>query len=432
MQRVAVTYQDYNRAMTEKPSDIDPSAAAADAEQARASFPESAEAGGVSSASSAAAHPDPAAKQPDRSEPVTPPNRKSVKGLWFALVLLVALASALAAALWYQQQEFDRLGRDLVSRIDGVTASAETARRDANQALVFAQSQTAAVTRLQTSLAEIRTQYQALQEAWDLLDNGSGRTALLNDIEQLLNQANQQLRLGGHVSHAIIALEIAQSRLAHANRPELTSLQQVIDHDLSSLRAVPLIDMGALAARIDHLIELIARAPLLAPDAGVPVQIESSSTDVAAPPIRAVQPEGASWWQRLRGEVASWPQRALNTLSHEMRDLISIRRVDDANALLLAPEQAAQLRATLRMRLLTAQVALLMRQPAVWQSELTTVGAALAANYDARSVDTMTAVQIARELIDLDVVVALPGLDESLKAIAALRNVAGASSSEEE
>jgi len=63
---------------------------------------------------------------------------------------------------------------------------------------------------------------------------------------------------------------------------------------------------------------------------------------------------------------------------------------------------------------------------------LTTVGAALAANYDARSVDTMTAVQIARELIDLDVAAALPGLDESLKAIVALRNAAGTSSSEEE
>jgi len=405
--------------MTEKPSDIDPTAGDEHAVESSAS-----------SESADTVAPPPALSEPDSQNAVS---RPPGKGLWLALIVFALLAAALAVALWTQRQEFDRMGRDLAGRIDGATAFAETARRDADQALALARSQAATIQGLQTSLANVRSQYQALQEAWEPLVNGSNAAALLNDVEQLLTQAKQQLRLGGNVGNAIIALEIAQARLASADSPELTPLQHAIDADLSSLRAVPLVDVAVLAARVDQLIDLTGRAPLLAPDAAVPPLPESGPSAAAAPSTeRPALPEDAPWWQRLRGEIVSWPERALAGLGREMGGLISIRRVDDANALLLAPDQAEQLRATLRMRLLTAQLALLMRQSAVWQGELAVVSAALASNYDARSVDTVTAVQIARDLGEANVAVALPELGASLKAIAALRAAGGASSPRED
>jgi len=418
------TYQDYNRAMTEKPSDTDPTVS--DERAAEPSVaPELADVADTDVLPSAPPEPP----EPDSRNAVSrPPSNR----LWFAWVLFALLAAALVVALWIQRQEFDRLGRDLAGRIDSVTAFAETARRDADQALALARSQAAAIQGLQTSLANVRSQYQALQDAWEPLLNGSN-AALLNDVEQLLAQANQQLRLGGNVGNAIIALEIAQARLASADSPGLAPLQQAIDADLSNLRAVPLVDVAALAARVDQLIDLTGRAPLLAPDSAVSPLPESGLSAAAAPSTeRPVPPADAPWWQRLHGEIVSWPERALAGLGREMSGLISIRRVDDANALLLAPDQAEQLRATLRMRLLTAQVALLMRQPAVWRGELAVVSAALASNYDGRSLDTVTAVQIARELGETNVVTALPDLGASLKAIAASRAAGGASSTRED
>lgn len=129
----------------------------------------------------------------------------------------------------------------------------------------------------------------------------------------------------------------------------------------------------------------------------------------------------ASWWQRWRAEIASWPQRAAAAVGRELADMISIQRVDEAGALLLSPEQGAQLRANIRMRLLTAQVALLMRQPAIWTNEIDAVAAALAASYDARSPDTVAAQRLARELGQAEIAVKLPGLSASLAAAATLR-----------
>lgn len=407
--------------MTEKPSDIvDPAASAAAAGDAKPAKTSAAPA-----REGASAPPPPATPERGAGKP-------SGKGPWVALIVVALLAAALAAALWYQRQEFDRQGKDLAGRIDGMSATMDAARRDAGQAMTLAQSQAGTIKALQTTLAEIRTQYQALQDAWDHLSDGPDDAVMLNDIEQLLAQGNQQLRLGGNVSNAIVALEIAQGRLSRSDRPELAPLQQAIDTDLSRLRAVPLVDVPALAARVDRLIDLSSRAPLLVPDAAAPGVVEPSAAAPAPAAPRPALPEDMPWWQRTRAEIESWPQRALDGLGREMSGIISIQRVEDPNSLLLAPDQATQLRAALRMRLLTAQVALLMRQPAVWKSELATVSAALAANYDARSVDTAAAVQIARELSEVDVTVALPELGESQRAIAALRAAGGLRPTREE
>ena len=117
------------------------------------------------------------------------------------------------------------------------------------------------------------------------------------------------------------------------------------------------------------------------------------------PPVpQAGLPADAPWWQRWRAEVASWPGRAGSALAHELGGLITIQRVDEPAALLLSPEQADQVRGTLRQRLLTVQLAMLMRQPAVWKSELDNVGTTLAKYFDNRSPDTVAAQNLAREL----------------------------------
>jgi len=79
------------------------------------------------------------------------------------------------------------------------------------------------------------------------------------------------------------------------------------------------------------------------------------------------------------------------------------------------------LRANLRARLLTAQMALLMHQSTVWRLELSTVESAVASRYDVKSADVVTALRLLRELIALNVAVAIPDLTESLAALEAVR-----------
>jgi len=343
-----------------------------------------------------------------------------------ALIILILLAAGLGYALWMQRTQFVSAGREVATRLETLTADLAQARRDTREALALAQAQAGRVGELEDTVRETQSQYNALQLAWQNFNDSASDELLANDVERLLTIANQQLRLAGNVSNAIVALETAQSRLARADRPRFSSLQQAINGDLDRLRAVSTVDIPAQSARIDRLVALIGKAPLLVPDAAAPGVAPAGESAAAAAPAPAVDPlaglpADAPWWQRWRAEMASWPGRAGSALAHELGGLITIQRVDEPAALLLSPDQADQVRGTLRQRLLTAQLAMLMRQPAVWKSELDNVGVTLAKYFDSRSPDTVAAQTLARELAQTDIAVRMPEVADSLNAVAALR-----------
>ncbi len=353
------------------------------------------------------------------------PAKRGSGPLVTALIIVILLAVGLGYALWKQRTQFVSAGREVATRLDTLSADVSQARKDTREALALAQAQTGRVAELEDTLRETQSQYNALQQAWQNFNDSASDELLANDVERLLTIANQQLRLAGNVSNAIVALETAQSRLARADRPRFSSLQQSINGDLDRLRAVSTVDIPAQSGRIERLVALIGKAPLLVPDTVSPgvAPVGQSQPPAPAPTVdpQAGLPADAAWWQRWRAEVASWPGRAGSALAHELGGLITIQRVDEPAALLLSPEQADQVRGTLRQRLLTAQLAMLMRQPSVWKSELDNVGSTLSKYFDARSPDTVAAQTLARELAQTDIAVRMPDVSDSLNAVAALR-----------
>lgn len=354
------------------------------------------------------------------------PAKRGSGPLVTALIIVILLAAGLGYALWQQRTQFVAAGREVASRLETLTADVAQARKDTREALALAQAQAGRLADLEESVRETQSQYSALQQAWQNFNDSASDELLANDVERLLTIGSQQLRLAGNVSNAIVALETAQARLARADRPRFSSLQQAINGDLNRLRAVSTVDIPAQSARIERLTALIGKAPLLVPDVAAPGIAPAGEARPAAPaPVaadpQAALPADAPWWQRWRAEVASWPGRAGSALAHELGGLITIQRVDEPAALLLSPEQADQVRGTLRQRLLTVQLAMLMRQPAVWKSELDNVGTTLAKYFDNRSPDTVAAQSLARELAQTDIAVRMPDVSDSLNAVAALR-----------
>jgi uroporphyrin-3 C-methyltransferase len=394
------TDTEYNRVMTDKTPATDPAVHAA---APGASAPASAPADSVKAR----------------------PAKRGSGPLVTALIIVILLAVGLGFALWKQRTQFVAAGREVATRLDTLTADVAQARKDTREALALAQAQAGRLGDLEESVRETQSQYNALQQAWQNFNDSASDELLANDVERLLTIGSQQLRLAGNVSNAIVALETAQSRLARADRPRFSSLQQAINGDLDRLRAVSTVDIPAQSARIERLSALVSKAPLLVPDAAAPGIAPASEARPAAPAPtidpQADLPADAPWWQRWRAEVASWPGRAGSALAHELGGLITIQRVDEPAALLLSPEQADQVRATLRQRLLTVQLSMLMRQPAVWKSELDNVGTTLAKYFDNRSPDTVAAQTLARELAQTDIAVRMPDVSDSLNAIAALR-----------
>lgn len=372
--------------------------------------------------------------------------RKSTGLSWSVTLMLVFLlvAVVIGAGAWFAQKRFDAAGREVATQVQGFTAQLVETKREAKLALGLVESQAKLIADLQQSLAEAKSQFEGLEEAWASFNQGMEDSMLANDIDRLVTLASQQLRLASNVNNAVMALETALSTLVRADRPRFAAVQRAISADLDRLRSVPLIDVGTLSVRLETLSTLIGRAPLLVPDAAVPqvAAISASASQAPVAPSAAAQaavttahaaPPGASaivsnepptseaWWDSAWRQSVLWSKAVAVFVAKELASVVSIQRVSDASALLMSPEQGTQLRANLRTRVLTAQMALLMHQPSVWRAEIASIEASLAARYDPKAVDTVAALRLVRELASASVVASLPDMSDSIAALEAVR-----------
>ncbi|HEY9459845.1 MAG TPA: uroporphyrinogen-III C-methyltransferase [Paralcaligenes sp.] len=352
-----------------------------------------------------------------------PPATRS-RSVWrvaFALVLLLAVV--LGVALWYEHQNVEKSNTIVLAQMRSGVNIAQQAGDRAQKALSMVQAQSTQIAGLQRMLKESQAQQQSLEQSLQSLTDSGSNLVLVNDIDHLVTIANQQLLLSGNVPNAVIALETAQAQLARASRPSLSSLQQTINGDLDRLRAVSTIDVALLSSQLAELEQLIARAPLLVPDAAAPGVTDTANQHSARPPARPSRPAqvDAPWWRNALNAINDWSGTAWSSVRQDLGQFISVRRASDPAALLMSPEQASQLRENLQLRIMTAQLALMTRQPKVWASEMQALTRALDTRYDARAADTAQALKLARRLADVSIKVELPTVNNSLQAIEALR-----------
>lgn len=354
----------------------------------------------------------------------------------FMLVILFLLIALVAAGVaWFQQKRFEQIGREFANQVQTLTSQINDVRRDATQALGLAQSQAGRVSALEQAQQETKSQLGALEQLLASSNNGMEDSMLANDIDRLLTTASQQLRLSGNVNNAIVTLEAAQSLLARADRSRFAGVQRAITLDLERLRAVPLVDVAQLSNRLEMLGTLLARAPLVLPDAAAPVLASSNahSTETAAQKSlnsdaqttkdkAPVLPADMPWWQRAWELTLHWTKSASAVVTREFAEVVNIQRVSDSNALLMSPEQGALLRASLRTRVLTAQMALLMHQAPVWRSELAHIQQSLTSRFDPKAVDTLAALRLVQELSSIQIAAPLPDIKDSLAALESVRS----------
>ena len=373
--------------------------------------------------------------------------RKNTGPTWSVTLMLIflLLAVVIGAGAWFSQKRFDTAGREVATQVQGFTAQLVETKREAKLALGLVESQAKLIVTLQQSLAESKSQFEGLEEAWASFNKGMEDSMLANDIDRLVTLASQQLRLASNVNNAVMALETALSTLVRADRPRFAAVQRAISADLDRLRSVPLVDVSALSVRLEALATLIGRAPLLVPDAAAPNVAAVPSAAARAPTARpaaaqatavapapatlsgvpqtgaAEPPVGEAWWDVAWRKTVIWSKAVAVFVAKELASVVSIQRVTDASALLMSPEQGAQLRANLRTRVLTAQMALLMHQPSVWRAEIASIEASLTTRYDPKAVDTVAALRLVRELASASVVAALPDMSDSIAALEAVR-----------
>lgn len=318
------------------------------------------------------------------TEPVEPATTvPTVRGRFQQPALLIAAVLMLLLAVqWYDShQQMKALQNELARR------SVEPVREAARDAQGRIEQIEARQHESQNQQAALEAMYQELSRSRD--------ESLFADIEQTLLLANQQIQAAGNVRAALIALQSVDARLARLDKPQLASLRKVIGHDIERLKAAPRFDPSAAAARLDELAVGVDGLALL---------IDTRPAD--APATSKAAPPEANPWLRFAREFWS-----------DVRELVRIERIDNADGAPLSASQAFFLRENLRLRLLGARVALLAHNDKSYKADLKAAADWLARYYDVRRDAVAGALGAVRQMHDASINVELPDVTPSLDAL---------------
>lgn len=340
---------------------------------------------------SASPAPPAAAAAPPSPPPPTAP-RERLHVLPIVAMLVATLAIAAAAWSWSDSRERIRdLKTELARRLAESGSDANASRLLARNADDLMRQTSEKVARIESQMVSSQQQQLALETLYKDLAQSRDQWTLA-EIEQILLTADQQVQLAGNVKAAIIAMEGADNRLQRLDKPQFTALRRAIAADLARLRAVPSLDEVGASARIEAL---------MAQHASWPLASAQSSEAVAAP----------------RASGANIAQELLSELKH----LVQIRRVEGNETVLLPPSQAYFLRENLRLRLLSARLALLSQDQGAFQADLRAASDMLTRYFNTRDAGVAGALKEIKRLAALQIVIKLPGIDASLAALDAYK-----------
>lgn len=245
---------------------------------------------------------------------------------------------------------------------------------------------------LESKYAETQNQRTALESLYQEMSSSRDLTALA-EVEQMLLIAGQQLQLSSNVKAALIAMQQAESRL---QRPALAPLKKRIAQDIDKLRALPNVDVPGINQRLDSVIAAVDSLPL-AQD----IRLQSQPQTHAA----TTEPAPGAW-KRFWHEV--WL---------EVSDLVRIENTQQQEMPLLSPTQTFFLRENLKLRLLSARMALVTRDEVSFRRDLKTSQEWLRRYFDPKSGASAQALSTLQKLAASNIVIDMPDISGSLEAV---------------
>ena len=333
-----------------------------------------------------------------------------------ALLLTVVCVVSLSL-VWSTQQRVRALEQELVRRQQNTQDLSTEARVLARQAHDTAADTAAKLALLEARVAETALQRSQVEELIQSLSRSRDENVLA-DVEAALRVAQQQSAITGSAEPLVAVLRQADERLARYNQPRLERVRRAVARDLDRVRAVSVADVPSLSIKLDEAVRLVDDLPLIVnPERKAAASAAARSTPAAA--RREAEAASAATLPAWLGWVDQAWQRSASEVWDEVRSLVRVTRVDQPEAMLIAPEQAYFLRENLKLRLLNARLALLSRQFDQAQNDLNQAQAALEKYFDRSSRRVSGALDLLRQVAGQTRQVNLPRPDETLAALAA-------------
>jgi len=337
--------------------------------------------------------------QPQLPVPVIQTRSVRLWPLWFVIIILITVISALSAYGWVSLQKIDRFGLQLshIEKDDG--SQSRTLQQLENKitlqsADIIAQSRT-----LSEQLATHRKQIEHNARQLAQVGGQSRTDWLMAEAEYLMRLANQRFNMEKDFIGAEAILVAANSVLAETDDPGLYIVRQQLAKDILALQQVPRVDREGIYLQIEALIDLsnkLDQSHYLAKN-------EETLSPALALDETATQNTEESQFSQL-----------LNQTLNEVKQLIIIRRLDEPVAPLLAPEQIYYLKQNLRLMLEQTELALLDRNQQMYEHSLKKAEEWVQTYFLASRDDTALILSTLKNLKEKEINPYLPDISQSL------------------
>jgi len=308
-------------------------------------------------------------------------------------LLMVTVVLGLIAALWIDTRtRIHDLQQELARKLMEGDGYNKESRQIASQARETARDLEYRLGMIEGRVAETQNQRLALEALYlEFTRNRDER--VLAEVEQILLIASQQLQLAGNVKAALIALESADGRLQRADSAQFTGLRRAIRRDTERLKSTPYVDLVGMSLRLDSLDHEVDSFPL--------AMYERPTEEK---PV-AVRPDEGTLVRLAR---EAW---------QDIHTLVRIQRIDRDEVPLVSPSQAFFLRENLRLRLMSARVALLAHGEDSFKADTRGAIDWLQRYFDVKDRKVGQALATLKQLAAAEVTIDVPDISGSLEAV---------------
>ena len=323
--------------------------------------------------------------------------------LWLVLLIVVVVAGVGGFML---NRKFDQRDAQFAQRLQASDTQTAALHAQADQAASSVQALNTQIIQFQGKLTDAQAQSQALQQQYqDLASNRDDWT--LAEVEQILSSASQQLQLTGNVQLALFALQSADTRLAATTGPQIVTIRKAIAQDMDKLHATPSTDLTGLAIKLDTAIDQIDSLPLAGE---APITPATAHADTPRDTASIAAATGQPVWK-------VWLQQIASGIGQQLSSLVTVRRIDNADAMLASPDQGYFVRENVKLRLLSARLSLLSRSEPALKSDLHAADTALGRYFDQSSGKVKAVRTLLQQVDQASLAVTVPDLNASLAAV---------------